>query len=127
MSVLATRHRVYLYVFAAFFFAYEQVAFYLWMQRHGSVGAGLAHAWLTLRQDPMVFMAWNDMAVFTMCVLVWLARDIRMRKRAVAWWPATLIFGCPALLVYLALRDRSALNTLSDADASAASPKSRPT
>jgi hypothetical protein len=86
------------------FFAYEQFAFAAWMRAHGSVSAGLAHAWMTLRQDPMVFMAWNDMGVFTACVLVWLARDIRARRTSRLWWPATLIFGCPPLLVYLARR-----------------------
>ena len=93
-----------LFLTAALFFAYEQYAFYLWMQAHGTVSAGLSHAWMTLRQDPMVFMAWNDMGVFTACVLVWLARDLKQRRRSPAWWPATLIFGCPPLLIYLALR-----------------------
>ncbi len=87
---------------AALFFAYEQWSFYQWMQQHGSVAAGLTHAWTTLRQDPMVFMAWNDMGVFTAIVLVWLARDLRARGRAIWWWPATLLMGCPPLLVYLA-------------------------
>jgi Terpene cyclase DEP1 len=93
-----------LYLTAALFFAYEQYAFYLWMQAHGTVSAGLAHAWMTLRQDPMVFMAWNDMGIFTACVLVWLARDLKQQQRSKAWWPATLIFGCPPLLIYLARR-----------------------
>ena len=91
-----------LLLFAALFFAYEQWSFYTWMKMHGSVSTGLAHAWMTLRQDPMVFMAWNDMGVFTAIVLVWLARDLRARDRAIWWWPATLIMGCPPLLVYLA-------------------------
>jgi hypothetical protein len=91
-----------LLLFAALFFAYEQWSFYTWMQMHGTATAGLAHAWMTLRQDPMVFMAWNDMGVFTAIVLVWLARDLRARGRAIWWWPATLIMGCPPLLVYLA-------------------------
>ena len=91
-----------LYLAAALFFAYEQVAFYQWMQLHGTVGAGMTHAWRTLRADAMVFMAWNDMGVFTAIVLVWLARDLRRHGRSRLWWPATLIFGCPPLLVYLA-------------------------
>ena len=94
--------RLLLYLAAALFFAYEQVAAWQWMQQHGSVAAGLAHAWSTLRADPMVFMAWNDMGVFTAIVLVWLARDLRANGRSWIWWPATLIFGCPPLLVYLA-------------------------
>ena len=89
---------------AALFFLYEQWAFYQWMQQHGSVSAGLAHAWMTLRQDPMVFMAWNDMGVFTAVVLTWLWRDLRASGRSMRWWPATLLMGCPPLLVYLATR-----------------------
>lgn len=91
-----------LYLAAALFFFYEQYAFYQWMQQHGTVSAGLAHAWSTLRADPMVFMAWNDMGVFTVIVLIWLARDLRARGASLLWWPATLLFGCPPLLVYLA-------------------------
>ena len=87
---------------AALFFVYEQWAFSQWMQQHGSVSAGLSYAWMTLRQDPMVFMAWNDMGIFTALVLVWLWRDVRRSGRSLAWWPATLLLGCPPLLVYLA-------------------------
>jgi hypothetical protein len=89
---------------AALFFAYEQWSFYQWMQQHGSVRAGLAHAWMTLRQDPMVFMAWNDMGIFTGLVLIWLWRDLRRTNRSPGWWPATLLLGCPPLLVYLGTR-----------------------
>lgn len=91
---------------AVLFFAYEQVSFYLWMQQHGTVSAGLAHAWTTLRQDPMVFMAWNDMGIFTALVLIWLWRDVKRTGRSFAWWPATLLLGCPPLLIYLARSER---------------------
>jgi Terpene cyclase DEP1 len=91
-----------LYLTALLFFAYEQVAFYQWMKAHGTVAAGLAHAWSTLRADPMVFMAWNDMGIFTVLVLIWFARELVARKHSLLWWPATLIFGCPPLLIYLA-------------------------
>jgi hypothetical protein len=90
-----------LLVVAALFFAYEQWSFYQWMQQNGSVGAGLSHAWATLRADPMVFMAWNDMGVFTAVVLTGLWQDVRRQHRSFAWWPATLLLGCPPLLVYL--------------------------
>jgi hypothetical protein len=93
-----------LYTAAALFFAFEQWSFYRWIQEFGSVSAGLTHAWATLRADPMVFMAWNDMGVFTAIVLVWLLRDLKASKRSVLWWPATLIFGCVPLLIYLANR-----------------------
>jgi hypothetical protein len=86
---------------AVLFFAYEQWSFYQWMQQNGSVSAGLAHAWAALRTDPMVFMAWNDMGVFTAVVLTWLWRDVKRAGRSFIWWPATLLFGCPPLLIYL--------------------------
>jgi hypothetical protein len=63
--------------------------------RHGP--AGLSHAWMTLRQDPMVFMAWNDMGIFTAIVLTWLWRDVRRSGRSFAWWPATLCWAVPAV------------------------------
>lgn len=94
-----------LYAMAVLFFAYEQWSFYTWMQQHGTVSAGLSHAWMTLRQDPMVFMAWNDMGIFTALVLVWLWRDLTARHQSRWWWPATLLLGCPPLLVYLARRE----------------------
>ncbi|MBI3789627.1 MAG: DUF2834 domain-containing protein [Gemmatimonadetes bacterium] len=93
-----------LVAFAILFFIYEQVAFNAWITQNGGVGAGLQHAWAALRTDPMVFMAWNDMAVFTAVVLVWLWRDIRRSGRNKLWWPATLLIGCPSLLIYLAHR-----------------------
>lgn len=89
---------------ALLFFAYEQWSFYTWMQQHRTVAAGLSHAWMTLRQDPMVFMAWNDMGIFTALVLIWLWRDLRRSGRSILWWPATLFLGCPPLLVYLSGR-----------------------
>lgn len=95
--------RLLLYTAAALFFAYEQWSFYTWMQQHGTVSAGLAHAWMTLRQDPMVFMAWNDMGIFTAIVLTWFWRELRQSGRSMIWWVATLLTGCPPLLVYLGM------------------------
>ena len=96
-----------LVVFAVLFFAYEQLAFFRWTSQFGGVGAGLSHAWATLQADPMVFMAWNDMAVFTAVVLVWLWRDLKQSGRSMIWWLATLLMGCPSLLLYLARRPES--------------------
>jgi len=94
--------KILLYTAAALFFAYEQWSFFQWTTQFGSVSNALTHAWDTLQADPMVFMAWNDMGVFTAIVLVWLMRDLRATKRSLLWWPATLIFGCVPLLIYLA-------------------------
>ena len=91
-----------LYVVAAAFFVYEQVAFAQWIKQFGTVMNGLAHAWGALQSNPMLFLAWNDMGIFTVIVLVWLWRDLRAHGRSLLWWPATLVFGSPAVLVYLA-------------------------
>jgi hypothetical protein len=94
--------RIVLYIVAALFFVYEQVAFARWWRTHGSLPAGLSHIWATLRRDDMVFMMWNDMGIFTVIVLVWLWRDLTATGRSKLWLPATLVWGCVPLLVYLA-------------------------
>jgi hypothetical protein len=45
------------------------------------------------------------MGVFTALVLVWLWRDLRTTRRSRVWWPATLLLGCPPLLIYLSTAD----------------------
>lgn len=94
--------RLLLIAAAVLFFAYEQVAFLRWWRTHGSLERGLAHIWETLTRDDMVFMMWNDMGLFTAVVLVWLWRDLRRTGRPFLWWPATLLWGCPPLFLYLA-------------------------
>lgn len=106
-----------LYISAALFFVYEQLSIYQWLQQHESVSAGLAHAWQSLTADPALFMAWNDMAVFTAVVLVWLWRDLGRSGLTRLYWPATLLMGCPPLLVYLARRDRPRLAVPEHAEA----------
>ncbi len=93
-----------LYAAAALFTVYEQVSLGLWFRAHGSVSQGLSHAWAALTQDTAVLMAWTDMAVFTAVVLVWLWNDLKTSGKSKLYWLATLLIGCPALLVYLARR-----------------------
>jgi hypothetical protein len=93
-----------LYAAAAVFTVFEQVSLVLWVRANGSVSAGLSHAWSALTQDAAVFMAWSDMAVFTAVVLVWLWNDLKTSGKSKWYWLATLLLGCPPLLVYLARR-----------------------
>jgi hypothetical protein len=93
-----------LYTAALAFFAYTQWSIWTWLAQHGSFAAAGAHAWATLKADPFVFMAWNDMAIFTAIVLVWLWRDLTATGFTRLYWWLTLFTGCPALLVYLARR-----------------------
>jgi hypothetical protein len=93
-----------LYAAAALFTVFEQVSLVLWFRANGSLSQGLSHAWASLTQDAAVFMAWSDMAVFTAVVLVWLWNDLKTSGKSKLYWLATLVLGCPALLVYLARR-----------------------
>lgn len=90
---------------AAVFFAYIQYSGYLWLRDHGPIGNALQHAWETIMRDPIVLMAWNDMAVFTALVLTWFWRELKSNGRSMLWWWATLLGGCPPLLVYLAFNE----------------------
>jgi hypothetical protein len=87
-----------LYAAAALFTVFEWVCLARWLQ----VPDPAAHAWSSLTADPFVFMAWTDMAVFTALVLVWLWKDLKTSQKSKLYFVATLLTGCPALLVYLA-------------------------
>ncbi len=93
---------VLLYSVAAAFFVYEQFALVHWMQQFGTMLNAMAHAWGALQSNPLLFLVWNDMGIFTVIVLVWLWQDIRSRGQSLLWWLATVVFGSPAVLVYLA-------------------------
>lgn len=103
--------RFLLLIAALAFFVWQNVVTALWLADHGGFGAGLAHAWATLRADRMVLLIWTDMGVLSLAALVWFVRDMRTRgvsraKRAL-WLAATLVLGCPGLLTYVALRSPS--------------------
>lgn len=100
--------RVSLLVAAALFFVWENVAAARWLAAHDGLGAGLAHAWATLRQDALVLLVWTDLAVFALLAIAWLARDTRARAlspaRRAGWLVGTVLIGSPVLLTYLAFR-----------------------
>jgi len=91
-----------LFVGAVLFTIFEWVCLARWFQ----VPDRTSHAWSSLTADPFVFMAWTDMAVFTAVVLVWLWNDLKTSGKSKLYFVATLLTGCPALLVYLARRKR---------------------
>jgi hypothetical protein len=100
--------RALLWTAAVLFFAWEQVAMALWLRQVGGPLAGLAHAWSALREDWLVLLVLTDGGVFAICALVWLWRDLRRqgasRGARTLWFAGAVIFGCPALLGYLAER-----------------------
>lgn len=93
-----------LYAAAALFALFEVLSLARWFQASPSIAEGLSHAWQALSSDAALFMAWTDMAVFTAVVLVWLWQDLKRSQLTRLYWVATLLMGCPPLLVYLARR-----------------------
>lgn len=93
---------------AVAFFVWENIAITRWFAAHPSLRYGLAHAWATLQQDGLIQLVWIDMAVFTLAALGWMWQDATARHvsrlHRTAWLLATVIFGCPGLLIYIAFR-----------------------
>jgi hypothetical protein len=93
------------------FFIWEQVAMALWLREAGGPLPGLTHAWGALREDWLVLLVLTDGGVFATCALVWLWRDLRRQGASCGartlWFAGAVIFGCPALLGYLAERGSS--------------------
>jgi hypothetical protein len=95
---------------AAIVFAWLTVATVLWLRDAGSLSRALAHLWTAARADWMVVAILTDALVFVLLALLWLWRDAWgrgwSRPRRLAWIAATVAFGSPALLLYLALSQR---------------------
>jgi hypothetical protein len=108
-----TRHRKPLLLgLAAALFIWFNVAFFLWLGQGDTLAARLIHAWHAARSDWLVAATLNDAGIFVALALVWFWRDARARhwtrRRRVGWIVVTMVFGSPALLVYLAFRPTNA-------------------
>jgi len=79
-----------------------------WLSGYESVGAAIADSWRTLTSNVMNLIVLSDALFFVLLVFAWVLRDARERGWAGArrwgWVAAMMIVGCPALLVYLAVR-----------------------
>lgn len=100
--------RVVLLGTAVGFFAWENATMISWLRTHASLRGALAVAWATLNHDPLVRLVMVDMGIFTIIALSWLWLDLAARAlpriQRFTWFSATLVFGCPAFLTYLAVR-----------------------
>ena len=108
---MQTSSRKALLLLSALLIAGEHAAVFLWLRQAGSVGTALAQTWDALKADWIVVLLLVDGAIFAMLVGYWLWLDLarlRATRRVRALWlAATLVFGSPAVLAYLALRDQS--------------------
>ena len=79
-----------------------------WLSSYESVGAAISDSWRTLTSNVMNLIILSDAFFFVLLVFAWVLRDARERGwrglRRWGWVVAMTLVGCPALLVYLALR-----------------------
>lgn len=100
-----------LLVLSALLIIGEHVAVFLWLKQADGVGAALAQTWAAIHADWIVGLLLVDGAIFAVLVCSWLWLDLarlRATRRARAiWLTATLVFGSPSVLAYVALREQS--------------------
>ncbi len=79
-----------------------------WLSSYESVGAAISDSWRTLTSNVMNLIILSDAFFLFVLVILWVLRDARERGWAGArrwgWAFGIMLAGCPALLVYLALR-----------------------
>ena len=79
-----------------------------WLSAYESVGAAISDSWRTLTSNVMNLIILSDALFFILLVFAWVLSDARERgwrgARRWGWLVAMMLVGCPALLVYLALR-----------------------
>jgi hypothetical protein len=93
---------------AALIFAWFVAGALWWLAGYDSVGAAITDSWRTLTSNVMNLIILSDAFFFIALVFWWVQRDARARgwtgARRWGWLAAMALAGCPALLVYLALR-----------------------
>src|ERR687894_970209 len=95
-------------VAAALIFVWFVAGALWWLAAYESVAAAIADSWRTLTSNVMNLIILSDAFFFIVLVLAWVLRDAGERgwrgARRWGWLVALMLVGCPALLVYLALR-----------------------
>ena len=103
-----TPQRALCLVAAALIFAWFVAGALWWLAAYESVGAGVADSWRTLTSNVMNLIILSDAFFFIILAFAWVLRDARERgwrgARGWGWLVAMTLVGCPALLVYLAVR-----------------------
>jgi hypothetical protein len=103
-----TTQRTLCLVAAALTFAWFVAGALWWLSSYESVGAAITDSWRTLTSNVMNLIILSDAFFFIVLVFVWVLRDAGERgwrgARRWVWIAAMMLAGCPALLVYLALR-----------------------
>ena len=95
-------------VIAAVIFLWFLVATSWWAGSFNSVSEAITQTWQTIINNWMTLVILSDAFVFVILIFVWVARDARERGwsgyRRWGWIPVMMMFGSPALLIYLAFR-----------------------
>lgn len=103
-----TTPRVLCLAAAVLIFVWFVAGAFWWLSAYDSVGAAIADSWRTLTSNVMNLIILSDAFFFIILVFAWVVRDAGERgwrgARRWGWVVAMMLAGCPALLVYLALR-----------------------
>jgi hypothetical protein len=93
---------------AALIFAWFVAGALWWLSNYEFVGAAVSDSGRTLTSNVMNLIILSDAFFFIVLVMAWVLRDAGRRgwrgARRWGWVVAIPLAGCPALLVYLALR-----------------------
>jgi hypothetical protein len=93
---------------AALIFAWFVAGALWWLSSYESAGAAVSDSWRTLTSNVLNLIILSDAFFLFVLVIAWVLRDARERgwrgARRWGWAFGIMLAGCPALLVYLALR-----------------------
>ena len=95
-------------VLAAVIFLWFLVATYWWANSFESAGEAISQTWQAIINNWMILIVLSDAFVFVLLIFTWVLGDARQRGwggyKRWGWIAAMIMFGSPALLVYLAIR-----------------------
>ena len=93
---------------AAVIFLWFLVGTYWWVNSFDSVADAIAQTWQAIINNWMILIILSDAMFFVLLIFGWVVGDARRRGwegyKRWGWIPAMIMFGSPALLIYLAVR-----------------------
>lgn len=102
------RHRWTMVVVAVVIFLWFLLGTYWWVNSFDSVDEAISQTWQAIINNWMILVILSDAFFFVVLIFVWVLGDARRRGwegyKRWGWIPAMMMFGSPALLIYLAVR-----------------------